>query len=141
MENKLMENLFDLHGNSFLIDNIFVALANYSTHFFAVVFLITAAYLFYAKFRLKKKLWLSSLLVLPAVLLVNHIIRQLIQRDRPFVLEEEFSSLVYHYYQNSFPSNHAAGSFAVAGILYLIYPPWGRFFFGDVRGERNLLGS
>ncbi len=129
IESSLMGYLFELHGDYPALDIFFIAVANYSTHFFVVVFLMVAASLFYYKFKLNKQVWLSSLLILPGVLLANYLLRVTVNRNRPFTLEEEFSSLLYHYYHNSFPSNHAAASFAVAGIVYLLSPRWGKLLF------------
>jgi len=127
VEKSIMENLFNLHGSSYFFDTFFSVIASYSTHVFASLFLIITVCLVYYKLKLNKSLYLSSLLLLPGVLLVNHVIRFLVARERPFAVDEEFTSLIYHYYTGSFPSNHAAASFAVAGILLLVYPAagWG----------------
>jgi len=130
LDNLLLQNIYQIHGHSSGIDLFFVYLAEYSSYVFAIIFIAVAGYQLVCCVNNRKNLLWSPLLLLPGVLLVNYLLRLLISRERPFAALEEFSALIYHYYGNSFPSNHAAASFAIAGTIYLINPLVGKISFG-----------
>ena len=125
-ESLVMEHIFQQHGNVGFLDNFFIYLAAYSSYFFALLFAAIVFYCFFIQLKKKRGVYWTSLLLLPVAILVNKLLRELVSRERPFMAVEEFSSLIYHHYSSSFPSNHAAASFAIAGILYLINPKWGK---------------
>ena len=129
LEEMLLKHLGQIHGYNNFIDLFFILLANYSSYIFAVIFFSVFSYQVVQRIKYGKNFLWSSLLLLPTVLLVNYLLRLIIARERPFAAIEEFSALIYHYYGNSFPSNHAAASFAIAGTLYLINPLAGKVSF------------
>jgi len=129
LENVLLHYLSRIHGFSSSLDLFFIYVAQYSSYFFAVIFFAAAGYQVYKRLKHRHKILWSSLLLLPMTLLANNLIRELVSRSRPFAAIEEFNSLIYHYYSNSFPSNHAAASFAVAGAIYMMNPIAGKISF------------
>ncbi len=59
-----------------------------------------------------------------AVLVVNTVLRKVLNKPRPFV-REGIERLVSHEENGSFPSNHAASSMIIAFSWLWVYPPIG----------------
>lgn len=59
-------------------------------------------------------------------LCVNVVLKNLIQRTRPYEVIEELTILIATPHDYSFPSGHAGSSFAVAVVIFLMLPKkWG----------------
>ncbi len=134
MEINLMHEIFKFHGHNTAVDMFFFCLAEYSSYAFAVLFLIALCCYFYINFKRNsvERIYYSYIYFLPAALLLNKIIRELISRERPYNVIKEFESMtepIFHYYGDSFPSNHAAACFAIAGAVYMMSPRAGWGFF------------
>jgi len=129
IDTRIIEYLSDLHGQFPLLDSFFIILADYSFYLFAAIFAATLAYLLYAAYRSSTIKGLYCLLLFPAAILINLILRELIGRERPFTTIEEFNSLIYHSPGDSFPSNHAAASAAIAATVFLVNKPLGVLCF------------
>jgi undecaprenyl-diphosphatase len=68
-------------------------------------------------------------LVLYPTLLINFVIKSMLGRERPYV-NNGVRPLVHIQKTKSFPSSHAAMSFAAAIYLSLFHPSWWPVFFG-----------
>lgn len=80
----------------------------------AVLFLVTASY---------RLLGIKVLTALTLVLLLNNLLlKNLIDRQRPFEVISELSRLVAEPAGASFPSGHTAGAFAAGWLLYKYLP-------------------
>ncbi len=65
-----------------------------------------------------RKVGIMVILALTLALIVNEgLLKNLVQRPRPFITYPEFNWITYKPSGYSFPSSHAATSFAAAGIL------------------------
>lgn len=129
MDANIVRKLTSFHGANSLVDSFAAFVSSYSSVFFAAAFF--AAIVFACFFRRKERagLILSAALIMPAVIIVNHFIRSLVSRPRPFEAVEGILPLVCHFPGHSFPSNHAAASFAVACLIYMVKPAAGIVFF------------
>lgn len=74
--------------------------------------------------------FLFMTLVLYLTLLVNFLVKVVLRRERPRHAEPELKPLVGVPSSKSFPSSHAAMSFAAAIFLTNFYPGWWPLFFG-----------
>lgn len=128
MDKLLSEKILNFHGQIEFVDNFFIILADYSAHFFFLSFigLLIYIYVYYKNSRYQNIIF--SGIVLLCSLAVNNIIRAVVTRERPFVAVEAFNALINHSATNSFPSNHATASLAVAGIIYFFKPKIGITF-------------
>lgn len=120
MDRYITELIGELHGKNVYLDELFIFIADYSSYFFAVVFLVLVGFMGVKAVSNYSGKDFYGLVILPLALLINLLIRELVSRERPFSALEDFSSLIYHSYENSFPSNHAAASFAIAAMVFLI---------------------
>lgn len=99
---------------------------------FGVVLLIAYAVLLCFRGKTPEKLYQNRVTAIVAVLaavlalLMNEVIGHFIFRNRPFI-DCTVNLLVYHDATNSFPSNHAAGSLAMAMVIYFRRYWGGRF--------------
>jgi undecaprenyl-diphosphatase len=76
--------------------------------------------------------WGALLLTVVAIVVADVLamaIKPLVERPRPFVRYPEPATLVRHPLDYSFPSGHAATSFAAATMLTFAFPSLGPFFF------------
>lgn len=82
-----------------------------------------------------KSFWKGFLLILISVSLSDligyRVLKQSVKRDRPFQTEslEKEVRKVGHAHGKSFPSNHAANSFAGAASLSYLFPQFSYFFY------------
>jgi undecaprenyl-diphosphatase len=75
--------------------------------------------------------WGALLLTVVAIVVADVLtmaIKPLVERPRPFVRYPEPATLVRHPTDYSFPSGHAATSFAAATILSFAFPRWAPAF-------------
>ena len=63
-------------------------------------------------------------------LILNFIIKTILRRERPAHSDPELQPLVGVPSSKSFPSSHAAMSFAAASLLTYFYPPFFPLFYG-----------
>lgn len=89
---------------------------------------------FFAKFRSYRRRNIELFLValISAVIArygITELIRFFYDRERPFEALEGVNQLVFHSGGGSFPSGHAALSFAVASVISFYYPKTSILFF------------
>jgi undecaprenyl-diphosphatase len=65
---------------------------------------------------------MSALALLSSLLINNYLIKNLVQRPRPFVTFEELRIIIPTPSEYSFPSGHTASSFAAASVFYRHLP-------------------
>ena len=65
---------------------------------------------------------MSAVALLCSLLINNQIIKNLVQRPRPFVTFKELSIIIPTPSEFSFPSGHTASSFAAAAVFYRHLP-------------------
>ncbi len=125
-----MLELAAVRGRYSHAEAIFALIAGYSSYFFAVSLV---AFVIYLLIRMPKEARfeiLPSAFLIPFFsLLLNYTIRSFVSRQRPFEVIAGLEPLISHSPGNSFPSNHAAASFAVAFFIYRVSPPAGKVFF------------
>lgn len=73
--------------------------------------------------HVRMALWRAVLAVVLALLLVDHVLKPLVARDRPFVLGPQASAIVWIPTTTSFPSGHAASAAAGALSTARAWPP------------------
>ncbi len=122
MDKMLLSYIASLQGQNALIDRFFIVTASYSSYFFMIVFMLITGYITLFKGPGRRKPLLVAILILSFTLGANMLIRTVVGRERPFVTFGEFAPLIYHTASFSFPSNHAAVSFAVAWTGFLVSP-------------------
>lgn len=121
MDRRIMESLSALHGQSSLVDGFFIAAARYSALLFFVILAGAMVYHWYREGRAAWRTIAFCALMCAVALGLNLLLRELVGRERPFAHIEGFISLIYHGGASSFPSNHAASSFAIAiAVFYLV---------------------
>ena len=86
----------------------------------AIWIVATIALLFFAKYR--KVGLLSALALIDSLLINNLLLKNLVARMRPYEAIEGLNRLIEAQSDYSFPSGHAAASFA-AGAIFFIYLP------------------
>ncbi len=136
----LFQLIYGLSGNWDFLDQFMVFLTNYAQ---VVMGSILVAGILYALvdmwqasrketiYQAKNKLEMGPLLVfaLSLILLVvlpiaiSDLLRETIDRSRPFVAMD-LSPLIEEEVRASLPSNHAAGSFAIAGFFMVYARRW-----------------
>ena len=65
---------------------------------------------------------MSGVALLGSLIINNHIIKNIVQRPRPFVTFTDLQILIPTPSEFSFPSGHTASSFAAAGVFYSNLP-------------------
>ena len=65
---------------------------------------------------------MSAAALLGSLIINNHIIKNLVQRPRPFVTFTDIQILIPTPSEFSFPSGHTASSFAAAAVFYRFLP-------------------
>ena len=65
---------------------------------------------------------MSGVALLGSLIINNHIIKNIVQRPRPFVTFTDLRILIPTPSEFSFPSGHTASSFAAAGVFYSNLP-------------------
>ncbi len=129
MEAEFIAKLVQMHGENEFLDGVFRFTASASSLFFAVSFVAAALFVWFFRKKERFEFAPAALIILPLTLLANRLIRALVGRQRPFEVIEGLVPLVSHSPGNSFPSNHAAASFAVSFFIYFINPRFGVLFF------------
>ncbi|WP_353892120.1 phosphatase PAP2 family protein [Proteinivorax hydrogeniformans] len=123
---NLSEHIYNFRGTITFLDYFFYVLAEYSSIFFILSFSIVIGVEVFKNKGLAFKV-LSYCFVILSTFITNQILRRLVQRERPFVVNQ-FDSLIEHSASYSFPSNHAAMSFIVALTIYRLNPKIGKYF-------------
>jgi len=124
LEIIIMQAIFELHGQLNWLDSFFFYLAEYSSYFFALIMMAVTGYIIYGKLKQYECCRLAYIYILPGSLLVNHVVREMVTRERPYAVLEEYSAMVsplFQFYGDSFPSNHACACFAITLIVYLVH--------------------
>lgn len=65
---------------------------------------------------------MSAVALLGSLLINNHLIKNLVQRPRPFVTFTDIQILIPTPSEFSFPSGHTSSSFAAASVFYRFLP-------------------
>ena len=65
---------------------------------------------------------MSAVALLGSLLINNHLIKNLVQRPRPFVTFTDIKILIPTPSEFSFPSGHTSSSFAAASVFYRFLP-------------------
>ena len=65
---------------------------------------------------------MSGVALLGSLIINNHIIKNIVQRPRPFVTFTDLQILIPTPSEFSFPSGHTSSSFAAAGVFYSNLP-------------------
>ena len=127
MDYSIFQFINELAGRSGLLDNLMIAVAKYGV----ALLLLPLAYLWFkGKDGDKaKQAVLLSLLSMGVALLINQIIGHFYFRQRPFA-SHEVNLLVERSADPSFPSDHAAFVFGIAGVLWLKDRSVGAFALG-----------
>lgn len=116
------------------LDSFFLFLSDGHKNKVFIGFVI-AAFLTACIWKFKKNFWRAVLLLAFSVSLADvicyRIIKQNFSRQRPFQTESFQSEVrkVGHAHGNSFPSNHAANTFAGASTLSYLFPNFSYFFY------------
>jgi len=111
---RIQDNLV---GESPVLDRIFLAIARYTTFFFAAVLGCLVIYILVSRkaYLLKRLAVLAAAIAMPVS--IAYFGRPLIGRPRPFLVLD-FEPLLGYQGTVSFPSNHAAAAFAIAMAVY-----------------------
>lgn len=133
MDRQVLERLNGLAGTSEAADTVIVFLAIFLWYWVMAAILAFAAISLYPKLRgyLRRNVELVIFAVAAALLaryVVTELIRFLYNRPRPFEILD-IHQLVNHAAGGSFPSGHAALSFAVATAISFYYPKTSILFF------------
>lgn len=127
-------NSFDLYtyhlfnglaGHITIVDKLMAFFAKYALELYAILFVI--AWLSLPKVETKKR---HALIIMGisgiAALLINVVVAKFWFRPRPFVSlpKGEFTQLIPHSVDSSFPSDHTAGSFGFAAGSWKIADLW-----------------
>lgn len=96
-------------GQNFFVDKTFIFFAEYLVAFFVVLFLI--------EFRKAKAVY-NAIFSSVSVVVLNILISMVYYRPRPFV-SHNAHLIINHVKDASFPSDHAAISFAFATALFI----------------------
>jgi len=124
----LFSQIHDLAGRWVCLDSTAIFFASYFQYFLCVALLI---FLFWGKGEeLKKNRLMTALAFLAAIVsrfFFTEIIRWFWVRPRPFA-EFDFTPLVGHEANASFPSGHAAFFFALAMVVFLFNKKAGWWF-------------
>ena len=136
-DQNLLLSLNSLAGKSGALDTVIVFVAVFLSYWMAAAVLAFVAVSFYPTFR--DKLWrhielvvVAGISAFVARLAVTELIRFFYNRPRPFDIFGEkgnFVQLVDHVSTASFPSGHAAFSFALATAVSFYYPKTSILFF------------
>lgn len=125
MDMKLFELINGLSGRSTVVDNLFIYLTNYGPMLFV---LILVAIWFSRKNKLgRREAVLFALTITFVALFFNQLIELIYFRSRPFVTGSVSLLIEKSAESTSFPSNHAAGAFAIAFALY-----WRKWKYGTL---------
>ncbi len=122
MDYKIFKFINELGGGPFW-DYLSVFFATYLIYFL-VIGVVTALWLAKPEGFTSKK-FTSLFLAFGGAYFFNQLIGALYFRPRPF-LAHDVHQLVYPFSAKSFPSDHAATSFALAYSVYLVDKRWGR---------------
>lgn len=68
--------------------------------------------------------WASLTAVGCVELFFNHILKAIVNRDRPFAAHPELEAIGRRPRDKSFPSGHTSSAFACVLILAFVFPPW-----------------
>lgn len=118
-----------LAGKSALFDGLMVFFAQAAPFIFGAIFIAAFALAPRAAERLRRSI-VYSVLAGVLALLVNVVIGRIYFRSRPFVtLAGHMHPLVAHVADASFPSDHAAGSFAFAAAMAFAGGSWSAAFY------------
>ncbi|WP_051412129.1 phosphatase PAP2 family protein [Halonatronum saccharophilum] len=127
IDDILFNFIYGFQGRSDLLDSIMRIIALYYPH---LLFVLGISLVAFRKNRVRLIKWFSFITFSTGgAIVINRIIRTLYYRERPFLIEG-VEKLFYHAPTASFPSNHAAGSFAVATGVYLFNKKMGYLFYG-----------
>lgn len=129
LDADIARGLASFHGANSLVDSLAASVSSYSSAFFAAAFFGAVVFSYFFRGKDRAGLIISAALIMPAVIIINHIIRIVVSRPRPFEVLEGVIPLVSRSPGNSFPSNHAAAGFAVACFIYMVKPAAGIVFF------------
>lgn len=95
--------------------------------------MIVAVFLFYAFDSNQERVKWAIIHVFSAGILSRFVFTEIIRffyaRPRPFMVLDGVRQLIFHESSRSFPSGHAAFSFAVAMAVYYYYPKTSILFF------------
>ncbi len=123
MDTTLFEFINGLAGHSTVVDNLFIYLTNYGPMLFVLILL---AIWFSRKNKLvRREAVLFALTITFVALFFNQLIELIYFRSRPFVTGTVSLLIEKSAESTSFPSNHAAGAFAIAFALY-----WRKWKYG-----------
>lgn len=118
--------IYNFH-NSFL-DSLFVFITTLGDYM--IIWIVITLLLFILKkLSLKKDFIFISLVYFSSFLVNDLILKQLFQRDRPFMQYEIFQPLILAPDSHSFPSGHTASSFVAATILSYYFPKYRVLFY------------
>ncbi len=106
------------------LDFTMKSISEYGPYLFAIVVALMAI-----DWRSEERRKAGIFAIATAVLAVgiNYVIGLIYYRDRPFVVHE-VTLLLDHEADFSFPSNHTAGAFSIAFVLFYYYRRWGGLF-------------
>ncbi len=106
-------------GHTPVVDQLMVAAASWSEEAFVAVVVIWFLVGMFLVSRREKQGAIAALLGAGGALLVNFVLSRLYYHPRPFIAHpHQVHELVAHANDNSFPSDHAAGAFGVAIVLF-----------------------
>ncbi|ACB85854.1 phosphatase PAP2 family protein [Natranaerobius thermophilus] len=129
LDKAIFQAFQSIQGTFPALDGIFIFIAGQSKYFMGILFLVGFILLFlnrYQKLQRSEISWtgligtmlIAALLVLIPIIL-SDFIRELVQRERPFVIFD-LEPMIEQDIRPSLPSNHTAASFAIAGF-FLVY--------------------
>ena len=125
----MMERFFQLDGNILLWIQQYIR-CDLLTPFFrffttlgegGAIWIAIAIMLFFIK-KYRKTGVMVGVSLLGSLIFINMIIKNLVARARPYKVIETLTILVPEPKEFSFPSGHAASSFAAGVVLYLTLP-------------------
>lgn len=124
MDYEIFKTINGWAGQNELLDFTMKSISEYGPYLFALVVALMAI-----DWRSTERRKAGILAIATAVLAVgiNWVIGQFYYRDRPFVVHE-VNLLLEHKANFSFPSNHTAGAFAIAFVLFYYFKRWGGLF-------------
>ena len=124
LDHYLFHMLFNIAHQNSVIDGIFIIVSRYYPHlliFLGLILLVRGG----MEMRIAVVLALSASLL---AFIINLPLRHLIFRPRPFLAFDITPLIMYAYDVSSFPSNHAAASYAFGSLFYSKKPGAGIIF-------------
>jgi undecaprenyl-diphosphatase len=129
-DNTVYHAINGLAGHNVLLDDVMKFFAQYALEIYAMMFIMAWFSMPKREFEQRHGLILSGIAGI-AALVINVIIAHIYPRSRPFTVlpHGDYTQLIPHAADSSFPSDHSSGSWAFAAGSWNRTPRWTQIVF------------